>query len=294
MKKYLQNAISYKLKSTRGASLSMALLLFLVCAILGAVVLTAGTASAGRLAEMAEMDRRYYSVTSAADLLAKEIENETVTIVRKEIRETKTETSYTVSGTAGNETVTPGTPSGKKSVTYQTIINNSQGNQPSDKGNQTEDGTIPEVTAGTDVTVDDPSRSFLTSRALALLFGADSGRVTVNSTSAFDASMRAGQHTENGTFTLSHTSSDVDADSLAVSGTYAVNADGSLEFVLTSDDYSLTVRMKPTVTETSETASSGDGNPTVTRSGANYTETVVRTVTVTKTSTVKWTVESMQ
>ena len=36
-----------KLKSSRGASLMMALLLFLVCAVLGSVVLVAGTASAG-------------------------------------------------------------------------------------------------------------------------------------------------------------------------------------------------------------------------------------------------------
>lgn len=71
-----------KLRSQTGASLILALLLFLVCAVVGSVVLTAGTAAAGRLSEMSEMDQRYYAVTSAANLLGKELNNETVTIRR--------------------------------------------------------------------------------------------------------------------------------------------------------------------------------------------------------------------
>ena len=58
-----------KLKSSRGASLMMALLLFLTCAVVGSAVLTAGTAASGRMSKIAESDQRYYSVNSAANLL---------------------------------------------------------------------------------------------------------------------------------------------------------------------------------------------------------------------------------
>lgn len=65
---YMKRAAE-KLKSSRGASLMMALLLFLVCAVVGSAVLTAGTAASGRMAKIAESDQRYYSVNSAANLL---------------------------------------------------------------------------------------------------------------------------------------------------------------------------------------------------------------------------------
>ena len=69
-----------KLKSSRGASLMMALLLFLTCAVVGSAVLTAGTAASGRMSKIAESDQRYYSVNSAANLLIDLFKDETVTI----------------------------------------------------------------------------------------------------------------------------------------------------------------------------------------------------------------------
>lgn len=77
------SAITHKVRSTDGASLSIALLLFLVCAVVGSVVLAAATAASGRLAKMAEMDQRYYSVTSAAELLAEELNDIQVTVLQK-------------------------------------------------------------------------------------------------------------------------------------------------------------------------------------------------------------------
>ena len=62
--------MSAKIRSNRGASLIFALLLFLVCTVIGSVVLAAGTASAGRMSKLGESDQRYYSVTSAAQLLS--------------------------------------------------------------------------------------------------------------------------------------------------------------------------------------------------------------------------------
>lgn len=67
-----------KLRSRRGASITIALLLFLVCAVVGSVVLAAGTASSGRVSDLARMDRRYYAVASAAELLARELSGKEV------------------------------------------------------------------------------------------------------------------------------------------------------------------------------------------------------------------------
>ena len=67
-----------KLNSQRGASLTFALLLFLVCAVVGSAVLVAGTAAAGRMSKIAEMDQRYYSVNSAARLLIELMETDMI------------------------------------------------------------------------------------------------------------------------------------------------------------------------------------------------------------------------
>ena len=74
-------SIKAKLKSRTGASITFALLLFLVCAVVGSVVLTAGTAAAGRAGDLTKMDQRYYAVTSAAELLRDLMEGESVTVV---------------------------------------------------------------------------------------------------------------------------------------------------------------------------------------------------------------------
>ena len=51
-----------KLTSKRGASLSMALMLLLVCTTVAGVALTAATVVAGRQAKTKEMDKSYYNV----------------------------------------------------------------------------------------------------------------------------------------------------------------------------------------------------------------------------------------
>ena len=76
--------LKQKLKSQTGASITFALLLFLVCAVVGSVVLTAGTAAAGRMSELAKMDQRYYSVTSAAQLLQDIISDQTIEVTEGE------------------------------------------------------------------------------------------------------------------------------------------------------------------------------------------------------------------
>ena len=72
--------IKNRLRSRRGASITFALLLFLVCAVLSSVILVAATTAAGRIAGMVEADQRYYAVTSASELLKELINGKTVTV----------------------------------------------------------------------------------------------------------------------------------------------------------------------------------------------------------------------
>ncbi len=69
-----------KLKDEKGASITFALLAFLVCAVISSVVITAGTAAAGRMSQMAESDRRYYAVKSAAELMGRVFDGKTAEV----------------------------------------------------------------------------------------------------------------------------------------------------------------------------------------------------------------------
>jgi len=89
--------LKQKLKSQTGASITFALLLFLVCAVVGSAVLVAGTAAAGRMSKIAEMDQRYYAVNSAARLLVETIQEKPLEIVKTETAETGGPV-YTVDG----------------------------------------------------------------------------------------------------------------------------------------------------------------------------------------------------
>ena len=93
-----------KLKSQRGASLTYALLLFLVAAAVGSVVLTAATSASGRLAGLAEADQRYYSVTSAAELLKDKYDGEHVTVIKTKTWQTVTSYSYEGGGSSEEKT----------------------------------------------------------------------------------------------------------------------------------------------------------------------------------------------
>ena len=85
------NAMKKKIKSDRGASISFALLLFLVCAVISSIVIVAGTTASGRMSEIAKMDQRYYSVTSAARLLCEMDKSNTVIQVTTEATQSEDE-----------------------------------------------------------------------------------------------------------------------------------------------------------------------------------------------------------
>ena len=102
MKKRIRN----KLRSQTGASISFALLLFLVCAVLCSVILTAATAASGRMSNLAETDQRYYAVTSAAELLKDLFNKKTVKIEKittGKRKETYKDGSVSSSTTYGND-----------------------------------------------------------------------------------------------------------------------------------------------------------------------------------------------
>ena len=78
----MKQRILQKLRAQTGASITFALLLFLVCSVLCSVILVAATASAGRMARIRDMDERYYAVTSAAEVLKGLLDGESATAVR--------------------------------------------------------------------------------------------------------------------------------------------------------------------------------------------------------------------
>lgn len=87
----MKKRILKKIRSERGASITFALLLFLVCMVLCSVMIVAASTAAGRISKIAESDREYYAVTSAAELIKELMESKTVKI-EKIYEGTRTET----------------------------------------------------------------------------------------------------------------------------------------------------------------------------------------------------------
>lgn len=256
-----------KIRSDTGASFALALLLFLVCTVAGTVVLTAATAAAGRLSELSEMDQRYYSVASAARLLAQELDGKSVTIVRS---------SDSVTVNQDGENI-------QLPTVYWTLIPKAPATLALSSDSTANGQIIP--TNGI---------SFLTGRAIYLLFGEtlrccteDAMNYSFNS-SPYTSSDR---FTDSGNFILQHSSSDIgssDADALRVVGTFQMKQDGALYIIVnnssdtgSADTYSLTLALQPVFQETKS-------------SGYKSSDDVARREFIeTKTSTVTWKVRSI-
>lgn len=82
--------VKRKIGDNTGASITFALLLFLVCSMVSIVVVVAGSAAAGRMSQRAETDQRYYAVSSAAELLCDDFKG------------TKVEVEYTKQASANS------------------------------------------------------------------------------------------------------------------------------------------------------------------------------------------------
>lgn len=283
--------VHQKLRSQTGASITYALLLFLVCAVIGAVVLTAGTAAAGRVSQMAEMDQRYYSVSSAAELLAQELtgESKAVTVTRSQTIET-TETvtvEVTVPEDGPATTVTSLPERSTDEPSYETQITA---------------GSTPVATLTSSGASLPTNLSFLTGRALVLLFGSSAGETAnanCNTAAAMAYTMTNG-HGESGSFTMSVTGTNLDAEALAVNVDYSLKSDGSLVLTLSNtegDPYTLRLTLKPVIRETESStpaSSTAVSPPSTTGNVTTYTKTTTDTTTLVKTSTIYWTVGSVE
>jgi hypothetical protein len=300
----VKKPISKKLRSKRGASITFALLLFLVCAVIGSVVLAAGTAASGRLSKLTEMDSRYYSVNSAAELLAETLDGQEVTIVREKETVTtavmeinyrdeedpgSTEPGGGDSGSGGGDSGSGSGDSGSGS--------GDSGSGGGDSGGGSEDSGTTYTTqvdgvslanlSGSD-TVDVDGMSLLQREAVKLMFG----DAPCNEETAFDQAAFSGL---DAAYKQPVTMAISGIEGLGISGMVTLQKDGTLVFELkdssltAGDYYGLTVTFLASRTE--EPASNAITSSTSEAWSEDRmicTSTTVTTETVTKTSTITW------
>ena len=266
--------IKKKLNSQRGASLTFALLLFLVCAVVGSVVLVAGTAASGRLSKTAEMDQRYYSVTSAADFLTQELSNKKITLVRtREVTESIiTQYSVAIDEDTGETTTTEQSTSTSYSAPAYTT----------------------KIAEGESFTTETPGNlSFLTERAFKLLFGT----TKCNTDAAWNCSYRNGNKENKKTMSMILKKNNTELKDLAINGSYELKKDGTLILVvhdsIGDDHYSLRITMKPSYNEWVNQTSDPKPNIISPIENGVYTVTQKTAKTETKTSEISWSLSNI-
>lgn len=79
--------LTRKLKNDGGVTLVLALVFFLICAVIGSVVLAAATSASGRMAGLVQQQQSYYTVSSAAEYFRDETLSRTVTLNQSAVRE---------------------------------------------------------------------------------------------------------------------------------------------------------------------------------------------------------------
>ncbi len=312
-----------KLRSGRGASLLVALLLFMICSVISVVVLTAATAVSGRASKLAESDQRYFSVASAAELLAQELNNQPVKIVQEETKVETTVTTYALVGPPPSE---PGPAPDTDTTCRMTAIGDySLGATWADAGGIIGSFSFPPDT-GVGVKGD-----FLTEMALCLLFGkpdstgvykydaryepSPGGGSPADDKYAFnlsfgDAGTRPAAGTtvtltdplDTGDFTLELKEGETVQTLLQVKGSYLLQRDGLLIITLANDNgdsdaFSLVMTLQADYRDMEESKSVQVSEEVYTEvyeddvlTNLICTETVTTTTTTTRTSTVTWTV----
>ncbi|MDR0952412.1 MAG: hypothetical protein LBM18_05755 [Oscillospiraceae bacterium] len=98
-------ALRAKLKSENGVTIVMALIFFLICAIIGGIVLTSSYANAGRLATARAERQAHLTIGSAAELLRAEILGSRYEVTRTE--ETHTRVEGTTAGDVPKPELSP-------------------------------------------------------------------------------------------------------------------------------------------------------------------------------------------
>lgn len=74
------SSVQRKIEDRSGASLSVALLFFLVCAIVGSVLIAAASVSMGRMKNIADGEQERYALDSAMEMLAEEMQGGEITL----------------------------------------------------------------------------------------------------------------------------------------------------------------------------------------------------------------------
>ncbi|MCR5294088.1 MAG: hypothetical protein K6E30_02780 [Lachnospiraceae bacterium] len=259
------DSIRRKIRSEKGASITFALFLFLVCSMVSIVVLVAATAAGGRLSGISEMDQRYYSVTSAAELFRDAIDGKSVTVTKT--KTTKTTESYerTIkNGKVVAPAVTPTpAPTTISNVSYSSKI----------------DGKI--ISAGT-------RTSILQDAAIAL--------TNYNMEDNYNVDFGVNPAPEN-SYKVS-----VNADSAAVEGILSVgvretiNSDGSLVFIFqnaeegASRHYKVRLTLEADVKESTARNSESEPLTYTLKDGETdvYTVSQKTTLTETRTTVITW------
>lgn len=281
--------MSAKIRSNRGASLIFALLLFLVCTVIGSVVLAAGTASAGRMSKLGESDQRYYSVTSAAQLLAKELTDKEIRIVRTR-KETNT-TKYDIE----DDKLTPKAGFPEKTYAYETTLCR---RNTTDTGEYIFESENPSIYSYKEIKkVTDPDqpfysttdeRSFLSERAVNYLFGSQN----CNNDTAMGLSFSSSENEESGTFTMEHSNNN---EILKIIGKYNVEKDGTIILTLwyknpeeVSQNFSLVITLQPEFHETERTFTDNTDSSPKPDPGSPGSYIATTVTTTIKTSDVTW------
>lgn len=281
-------SIRRKLKSRKGASITFALLAFLVCAVLGAVVIAAASAAGGRVKDLAEMDQRYYAVTSAAQLFREELDKQTFTIERVEDSRTYLPITHTklangtVNSVPGTETAEPSNP-----TFYSLKITLPKAS---------EDDTGEPVT----VTADTKKESLLTEAALRYVLGSALDGNLVNQTSLEAIyGLTPGTATQTWNMTAAVTGEGGAISTLTVQVTATMSANGDIRFIFANtpaeaggEVFTVEFTLKASVQDHSATPSvtKREGQPRDVNkvSDTVYTETIHYLTTSTKTTSITW------
>ena len=283
-----------KLRSRRGASLLAALFVFLVCSVIGIVVVTAATAAAGRASKLAENDQRYFSVASAAELLAQELSGKPVTIQRVKTTEQIRESTVYFSSEAP---ASPPKPT-QWTVKYETKIEGiSDAAQPAETTNiNTGDAPLGLTAGGSEISLEDSS--FLTELAVYLLFGTEK----CNNNAAYERSFFSNDYegyAANGEFTLTHSYM---SENLQIEGKYWLRSDGILFIEISnagdadSDRFTMVLTLQPSFDQSYKTSEKTTPKIEFISSGGEpvgYTETRTTEAKETKSDAVTWNVISI-
>ena len=245
-------------------------------------MLAAGTAAAGRLSQMVNMDKRYYSASSAASLLAKEIKGKEVTIVRSLVEKVVETTTYDEDGDLKEHKF-------DFTLDYETDVNDIKEILPTITGSGLDRSARPK----SDGSTIDVTSSFLSRQACYLMF--EGGKCNTDEAMGqyFGLSNKKGPMD----FTIAAPDSSSDLAALNISGNATLNIDGSLDFEIRSkvddDTYTLILRMIPNINESPSSSMTSEPFYSTEPDGS-YIERITTTETTTITSTISWDVESIQ